>query len=197
VIPAKLGLKCKEQKAKYFLCCHFKPVQFIPWGMRQRSWLRHCATSRKVAGSIPDGVIGFFHWPNPSGHTVALGLTQPLTEMSTRDISWGGKGGRCVGLTTLPPLHTIVLKSVTLNLMEHSGLLQACNGISVPLPFTVYTVHPGGGQKKDLSVSVSVTFEEISSKSCQHLRVVSNTSEVTWQGTRSHNFHYSESGPYF
>ena len=25
-----------------------------------RSWLRHCATSWKVAGSIPDGVIGFF-----------------------------------------------------------------------------------------------------------------------------------------
>ena len=24
------------------------------------SWLRHCATSRKVAGSIPDGVIGIF-----------------------------------------------------------------------------------------------------------------------------------------
>jgi len=30
-------------------------------GTRWRSWLRHCATSRKVAGSIPDGVIGFFH----------------------------------------------------------------------------------------------------------------------------------------
>ena len=29
-------------------------------GTRWRSWLRHCATSRKVAGSIPDGVIGFF-----------------------------------------------------------------------------------------------------------------------------------------
>jgi len=26
-----------------------------------RSWLRHCATIRKVAGSIPDGVIGNFH----------------------------------------------------------------------------------------------------------------------------------------
>ena len=24
------------------------------------SWLRHCATSRKFAGSIPDGVIGIF-----------------------------------------------------------------------------------------------------------------------------------------
>jgi hypothetical protein len=28
---------------------------------------------------------------NPSGRTVALGLTQPLTEMSTRYISWGVK----------------------------------------------------------------------------------------------------------
>jgi len=30
---------------------------------------------------------------------MALGSTQPLTEMSTRSISWG-KGGRCVRLTT-------------------------------------------------------------------------------------------------
>jgi hypothetical protein len=34
---------------------------------------------------------------------MALGSTQPLTEMRTRNLSWGGKGGRCVGLTTLPP----------------------------------------------------------------------------------------------
>ena len=58
------------------------------WGPRWRSWLRHCATSQKVAGSIPDGVIGIFHWHNPSGRTMALGSTQPLTEMSTRNISW-------------------------------------------------------------------------------------------------------------
>jgi hypothetical protein len=61
------------------------------------SWLRHCATNRKVAGSIPDNVIGIFHLYNPSGLTMALGLTQPL-----REIFSGGKGGRCVGLTTLP-----------------------------------------------------------------------------------------------
>jgi len=30
------------------------------------------------------GVIGIVHRPNPSGHTMALGSTQPLTEMSTR-----------------------------------------------------------------------------------------------------------------
>jgi len=31
------------------------------WGTRWHSWLRHCSTSRKVAGSIPDGVIRIFH----------------------------------------------------------------------------------------------------------------------------------------
>jgi len=30
-------------------------------GTQWCSWLRHGATSRKVAGSIPDGVNGIFH----------------------------------------------------------------------------------------------------------------------------------------
>ena len=30
------------------------------------------AISQKVAGSIPDGVIGIFHRHNPSGRTMAL-----------------------------------------------------------------------------------------------------------------------------
>ena len=40
------------------------------------------------------------------GHTMALKSTDPLTEMSTRNVSWGGggKSGRCVGLKNLPPL---------------------------------------------------------------------------------------------
>ena len=54
-------------------------------------WLRCCATNRKVAGSIPDGDIGIFHWYFPSDRTMALGSTQPLTEMSTRSVSWGVK----------------------------------------------------------------------------------------------------------
>jgi len=33
---------------------------------------------------------------------MALGLTQSLTEMSNRNV-FGGKGGRCVGLTILTP----------------------------------------------------------------------------------------------
>jgi len=42
----------------------------------------------KVVGLIPDGVVVIFHCHNPSGCTMAMGLTQPLTEMSTRNISW-------------------------------------------------------------------------------------------------------------
>ena len=66
------------------------PIQFQV-GTRERSWLSHYAISRKVADSIPDGVTGIFHWHNPSGRTMALGLTQPLTEISTRNIFWGVK----------------------------------------------------------------------------------------------------------
>ena len=54
-----------------------------------RSWLRHYATNRKVAGSIPDGVMGFFYWYSPSGRSMTLESSQPLTEMSTRNVSWG------------------------------------------------------------------------------------------------------------
>jgi hypothetical protein len=42
-------------------------------------------------GSIPDDVNGFFNLPNPSSRIMALASTQPLTEMSTRNIP-GGKG---------------------------------------------------------------------------------------------------------
>ena len=31
------------------------------YSTRLRSWFMHCATSRKVAGSIPGGVIEVFH----------------------------------------------------------------------------------------------------------------------------------------
>jgi hypothetical protein len=65
---------------------HLILVPLYIWSTRWRSWLRHYATSRKVAGSIPDEVIGFFSWPNPSSCTMALGSTQPLTETSTRNI---------------------------------------------------------------------------------------------------------------
>jgi len=45
----------------------------------------------------------------------------------------GGKGGRCVRLTTLPPSCAVVMKSGNLNFLEPFGPLQACNGTALPL----------------------------------------------------------------
>ena len=66
----------------YFL----RPFLLIYGGCR--NWLRHCATSWKVVGSIHDGFTEIFHWYNFSGRTMALRSTQLLTEMSSRNISW-------------------------------------------------------------------------------------------------------------
>jgi hypothetical protein len=52
----------------------------------------------QAAGSIPDEIIGFFSIDLVL--SAALGSTQPLTEMSTRNLSGVVKGGLRVGLTT-------------------------------------------------------------------------------------------------
>jgi len=52
----------------------------------------------------------------------------------------GGKDGRCVRLTTLPPSCTVVMKSGNLNFLEPSGSLQACNGIALPLHLHFFTL---------------------------------------------------------
>ena len=56
------------------LCFTFMFLYLFPYSTR---W--HCATSRKFAGSFPGGVIGTFHLQYPSGRTMALRLTLPLT----------------------------------------------------------------------------------------------------------------------
>ena len=50
-----------------YRCMQLSDIQFLIYeihilmgGTRWPSWLRHCATSRKVAGSIPDEVTGIF-----------------------------------------------------------------------------------------------------------------------------------------
>ena len=88
---------------------------------------QHCTTCWKFVGSIPDGVIGIFHWHNRCGHTVALELIQTVTEMSTRNISRGTKVASAWGWQTYNLHMPIVMKSGNLNLMEPSGPVQACN----------------------------------------------------------------------
>ena len=72
-----------------------------------------------------------FYIDNPSGLTMALGSTEPLTEMSTRNISWGVDAASAEGWQ---PYHlymcmSIILKSGSLNFLETTGPVQACNEI--------------------------------------------------------------------
>ena len=61
---------------------------------------------------------------------MALGSTQPLTEMSTRGISWGVKAAGA---------YAVAMKSGNLNFLETYGPLQACNGIASPFKVYIYT----------------------------------------------------------
>jgi hypothetical protein len=90
------------------------------------SWLRQCTTKRKVAGSIPDGVIGIFHWHNPSGRTMALGVDSASNRNEYQEYFLGGKGGRCVELTTLPPSCADCLEIWE---PQPPGTLRACPGL--------------------------------------------------------------------
>ena len=75
---------------------YFIFVSFNIWGTPWPSWLRHCTTSREVAGSIPDGVTGIF-----------LSHFFPrLDSVSKRheylEYFLAGKGESCLVLTSSP-----------------------------------------------------------------------------------------------
>ena len=61
--------------------------------MERLSCLRHCSTSRKVAGSISDEII---HYLNRSGPIMTVWSSPSVTETSIRDIPWGARAaGTC------------------------------------------------------------------------------------------------------
>jgi hypothetical protein len=110
-------------------------------GKRWRSWLRHCATSRKVAGSIPDGVIGIFHGHNSSGHTMAVGVNSASNRNNYQECFLGIKA---VGAYGGQPYHLqvpTVLKSGSLNLLEPLRPVQGCNGMALHLPLTFHSIY--------------------------------------------------------
>jgi hypothetical protein len=59
---------------------------------------------------------------------MALGSTQPLTEMSTRNSPGGVKGGRRVRLTTLLP-------TASLDFSRPYGPSRSVTGSALPLPY--------------------------------------------------------------
>ena len=65
-----------------------------------RGWWRHCCTSWKVAGSIPDGVIGIFHWVNFFWPHCGPGVDSASDRNEYQEYP-GGKDGQFAGLVEL------------------------------------------------------------------------------------------------
>jgi len=138
-------------------------------GTAVAQWWRCSATNRKVAGSIPAGVIGIFHWHE---FLPTLGSNQPLTEMSARRIFWG-KGGRCIRVTNLPPSCAVVMKSGNPNLLETSGPLQACNGTALSFYLLIVCNIPTLDTENTLQ-----KYEHTHARSCQNS--LSTSRDRTW-----------------
>jgi hypothetical protein len=96
--------------------------------------LRCCATNRKIAGSIPADVNGFFIDIKSFRSHYGPGVDSASNRNEYQGYFLGVKSSRCLRLTTLPPSCTVVTKSGNLNFLEASGPVQACNG--TVLPFT-------------------------------------------------------------
>ena len=62
-----------------------------------------------------------------------VGSTQPLTETSIRNISWGVQAAGAYGGQPYHIHVSTVMKCGSLNLMETTEPLQACTGITLPL----------------------------------------------------------------
>jgi hypothetical protein len=72
-----------------FHILRYLSVIYMKWGARGSVAGRGTTLQ---AGESPVRVpneVDFFNWPNPSSRTMALESTQPLTEMSTKNLPWG------------------------------------------------------------------------------------------------------------
>ena len=101
-VTAQCTISNQTAPEQNILCHKYQESTTADMGTRWRSWLRHCATTRKVACSIPDGVTGISHWQSFRPHYDPE-VDSASNRNEYQEYFLRGKGGRCVGLTTLPP----------------------------------------------------------------------------------------------
>jgi len=96
---------------KFILCLYM-----LRAGTAVAQWLWCCATNRKVAGSIPASVSGFF---------IDIKILPIALWPWVPGVFLGGKGGRCVRLTTYH--HPVPL-------LRNLGALTTWNPLGLPRP---------------------------------------------------------------
>ena len=104
----------------------------LDMGTAVAQWSRRCATNLKVAGSIPAVVSGFFIDIKSFRSHYDPGVDSASNRNEYQEYFMGGKDGRCVRLTILPPSCAVVTKSGNLNFLEPSGPVQACKRTALP-----------------------------------------------------------------
>jgi hypothetical protein len=82
-------LRLKKRVKYYCICIELRRTDIAYSISSVIQAVRHYATSRKITGSIPENVNGFFNSPNPSSRTIVLGWTQPLNRNEYQKSSWG------------------------------------------------------------------------------------------------------------
>jgi len=93
------------------------------WGTRWRSGWGTALQIGRSRDRFP--MVSEFFIDNSSGRTMALGLTQPLTEITTGNISWGVKAAGAQGWQPSHLHVSIVLKSRSLNLWASHSFIHS------------------------------------------------------------------------
>jgi len=146
LVSAVMNLRVPWKAGNFLTSC--KPVSFLRrtlnhgvskyWDIEPVYVRKYCAINQKVAVSIPAGVIRIFH----SRKILPIALWPwgrlSLLQKWVLGIFPGGKGGRCVRLTTLPSSCVFFTKSGNLNLLETSGPLRAPPGSTGPVTGLLY-----------------------------------------------------------
>jgi hypothetical protein len=89
---------------------------------------------RKVAGSVPGEVMRFFNLRNTSIRTVAQGFTQPLSEMSSRNLLGSAAPSGLKLATSLPSVSRLTSKCGILYVSQPYELPRPVNFIPYVSP---------------------------------------------------------------